>query len=623
MLQPAYPDSNTRMWATTVNGGARRNRLHANEKGEPMFRPASLAAIAVFALGACTSGHTPEREPDRQFHPPDELPPDELPETNDPIGPTSPPVGNAGIARTQCGYGTTPFRMLSAAARDDAFLGSCGELAWRDAETGALYLAGSTAEPRKVADAGWPLWLAGDQLLYAGSEGVVLEAGGEAKHTWQVSGLYRAGKVPGREAFWTCSLERGLERLDDEGVTALSPDFLHTEYDEGCLSIDVAATGAIAYATQDHRLGLVDPATGEKQVLDHPFFPQESTDADGEYRLDLVRLSPDAALVLHEKRWLASSGDAIYPTGEGEVTVVPADGSQPLRLSGTLGDGWSFGGTAGWFWYGPWMATAPGVLLPGEGTSANLIGLGAPIAFGELQPRALRGNHLFAETAQGAALLELGNGTLHPLLDAPSVEAVVPFRWGGPVAFSHFTSGCIRWPDRPEYCHTQLWALTLWDEARGARQVALGTQPLHVQAIAPDGRMIVAGRMLDAPPPAIEEPRDVAWRVLLLDPAGKLVREIDRGESIEGGLGGENFALLERSRRDGDKRTEELVAIDWSTGEETVLVSGRYVDAWALDDGDRRVTALVTPMGDSSVTQQLWSGVPTLKGAQRRAADRQ
>jgi len=254
------------------------------------------------------------------------------------------------------------------------------------------------------------------------------------------------------------------------------------------------------------------------------------------------------------------------------------------------------------------MATAPGVLLPAPDGSANLLGVGPSRAFDELRPRALRGNHLFAETAYGAELLELGDAELHLLFGAPSVDEVVPFRWGGPVAFSHFTNDCIRWPDKQDVCHTQLWGLTLWEPRHGARRVAVGTQPLHVRAIGPDGRVVVEGRVLDEAPKAVAEPQETAWRLVLLDRDGAIVRELDRGESIESGLGGENFAVLERVRREGGTRSEELVSIDWSTGEETVLVTGRYVDAWALDDADRQVTALVTPADETARAPQLWSG---------------
>jgi len=316
-----------------------------------MHRPASLAAVAALALGACAQESKPAARPETEweFVPPQEPPP----MSHDPIGPPS-FLDDAGIVRAPCGDGDDAprFRMLSAAAQNDVLLGSCGELAWRDAETGALYFADGATEPRKVADGGRPLWLAGEQLLYAGAEGVVLEADGEAKNGWQVSGVVRSGKVPFGDSFWTCSLERGLERLDDEGVTALSADFLHTEYGEGCLAIDVAASGAIAYPTHDHRIGVVDPGTGEKRVLDHPFFPQGTTDADGQARMDVVRVAPDAAFVLHDKRWLETSGDAVGPVGEGELTVVRE--GPAFRVPGTLGDGWGYGGVAtGWSWYGP------------------------------------------------------------------------------------------------------------------------------------------------------------------------------------------------------------------------------------------------------------------------------
>ena len=136
----------------------------------------------------------------------------------------------------------------------------------------------------------------------------------------------------------------------------------------------------------------------------------------------------------------------------------------------------------------------------------------------------------------------------------------------------------------------------------------LGTQPLYVHAIGPDGRMVVGGRILDGVPPEVAEPVEVDWRTVLVEPDGRVLRELDPDVWVLGGLGGEHFAILERERREGGERTEELVAIDWSTGAETRLVTARFVDAWSLDHSDRRLTAVVTPAGDG-VRQELWTGV--------------
>lgn len=540
---------------------------------------------------------------------------------NDEPDPEKPSVvlGDPGIERASCdpGSGAPGFRMLATATSNDARIGTCGEVVWRDDQR-AVFFAGRDAEPRHLNRPGQPpsptapLWFSGDRIAWVDDLGVVVEAGGAVVRTWPVLGVHLGGKLPGADAFWTCSPERGIERLDGEGVTGLTPDFVKAEWGVGCFSIDPSPAGVIAYGTSDHQIGVVDLVSGDRKRLSHPYFPDGTVDDEDVYRMDAIRLSPDASFVMHEKRWVEYGDHTFEDRGENVVSVLPIDGKPPVRLPGGLVDTWYFGGVGGgWSWYGPWMATAPGVFLPGVEGAAHLLGLDGPVGFDFLLAKAIRGNHLFAESPHGAALLELDSGSLHELFDAPGLEHVVPFRWGGPVAFSWYTRACVHWPDRPDRCHTELWALSLWDEENGAGRIALASEPIHVHAIGPDGQMVIEGRIFDEAPADIEEPRDIPWRTLLLDPGGKLVREIDGGTGIERGHGGTYFALIERERREGDIRTEELVAIDWITGAETILVTGRFIDKWTLDHADRRVTVLVTPMEDTR-SFQLWSGVVSL-----------
>lgn len=174
-------------------------------------------------------------------------------------------------------------------------------------------------------------------------------------------------------------------------------------------------------------------------------------------------------------------------------------------------------------------------------------------------------------------------------------------------AFSHSPAACGA--EHSNGC-VGLWALSRWDEERGARRLALAGQPIHVRAVGPEGQMVIEGRILDGAPADIEQPWEAAWQALLLGPRGNLIAEIERGTSLQGGLGGTHFALIHRERREDGVRTEELVAVDWVTGEETILVTGLFIRDWVLDHSDRRVTALVTPM--EGVGHELWSGVVSL-----------
>src|SRR5690606_29438557 len=102
--------------------------------------------------------------------------------------------------------------------------------------------------------------------------------------------------------------------------------------------------------------------------------------------------------------------------------------------------------------------------------------------------------------------------------------------------------------------------------------------------------------------------RDLEWRLLLFDEHGQLVRELERADGISGAMGGEHFAVLQRDRRLEDGWSYELVRVDWKSGEERVLIAGEHIEGWALDDSDRRLTALVQPL-DESLPLQLWHGV--------------
>jgi hypothetical protein len=151
--------------------------------------------------------------------------------------------------------------------------------------------------------------------------------------------------------------------------------------------------------------------------------------------------------------------------------------------------------------------------------------------------------------------------------------------------------------------------VTVWSEERGARRVATGVQPLWVEAIGPEGQLLVTGPLLDGPPPATAEPRTVDWRVSVLDAEGTIVRQLEPETRFEEGIGGAHFAVLERTNIVDFKRMgTELVRLDWATGDEEILVAGpRLIEAWALDHSDTRVTALV--LDEESGKTQIWTGV--------------
>lgn len=132
---------------------------------------------------------------------------------------------------------------------------------------------------------------------------------------------------------------------------------------------------------------------------------------------------------------------------------------------------------------------------------------------------------------------------------------------------------------------------------------------LRIHAIGPDGSMIVEGSLFAENPPSVAPFSMPDYRYVLLDPDGNVVRDLDLDAKIVSGLGGEHFAILHRARYEDEVRTEELTVVDWTTGEERPLVSGRFIDGWYLDHSDRRLTAFV--LQDDPWLFELWTGVVT------------
>jgi hypothetical protein len=507
-------------------------------------------------------------------------------------------IGDTDIIRRSC----TPsahapaFRRLDSIKSDDALVGACGELAWTSADSNALHYLATDAEAREVSANAWVRWFEGDRILFGDPDGHTLVEDGSVIRTWPESDAETVGKLPGIDAFWACDREHGIFRLDPGGVTKLTPDFWAPEEQRwlsGCSNIDASPSGAIAYPTAQHRIGVVDAVTGSRRTIDHPFYPH-GTNGD---RSDLVRLSPDGKLVFHQEQ-------------KDEIAVFLPDAYEPLLIPGTLWESWRYG-VFGQVWFSLWMGTtASGVFVPELRElgvledDGRLVGIGDPITLQGVSPRAVRGNHLFVETPRGAGLLDLGTGKLHRLLDAPSIAGVVPFRWGGPVAITHALDEHIQ---RSSSVYIQVWALSLWSDGIGASQIARASEPITVLAVGPDGSTIATGPFLSGLP-TTGAPMEVETSVRLISPSGRVIRELDPGSWIMDGIGGEHFAILRRHRFDAGVKSEELVAVDWQTGDETILVAGKAVAFWSLDHSDLRLSATISPT-EAGLPSEVWSGV--------------
>lgn len=292
-----------------------------------MFRKATTFLVVVsFSLGmlACGGPEEPSYEP---------------PKLSDPR-----------IDRQSCEPAADAPRLRNVAVAwpRSVRVGPCGELVWRARKDGGMvYYAASDASPVAMPDAvdnitdfGFaPIHIDGQRILLASHRRVYLAEEGEIVQEWETGDVGTAsailpptlGPIPETDAFWACSETGGLQRLDAEGVTDLAPDFSASH--SPCRSLDVS-WDAIAYRTQDDRIGVVQLSTGARHTFDHPFFPLRAEDEDGQRKRDVIRVSPDGSFVLHAERPVNEAGHVIL-SQQSEIAVLPV-GGLPTRIPGKL-----------------------------------------------------------------------------------------------------------------------------------------------------------------------------------------------------------------------------------------------------------------------------------------------
>lgn len=589
-----------------AEGGSGRMDAPGSGKGGAAVLVRELfiaAAVTLVALPSCADlpGFV-ERDPNHRgqdqpgAHPepePEPSPwPDELP---DPVDEEPPRRSDCSPARD-----APEFRKVGV---DGTSLqkGSCGEVAWEEGDS--IFAIGIDGEVREFEGKGIPLWVDGDRLLYARDASVRLVDGHTELRAWPVRGQ-RAGPLPGGRSFWLCGRD-GLARLDDEGVT-----HLETLDKPDCRAIDVTRRGLAAYPTNSNEIGVLDFVSGARKVLSQEFYPDRTKDGQGRNRLDRVQLSPNGSFLMHEKTWAELIGESVQFT-TAPLTTIDLHSGERHHPPGRIGDGWVFIPQLGRnIWHGPWTGTSRGVYFPDPLLKGRLLGLGEPQWIEPATPLAARNNDIFLKTKAGAARLSLGTGDVEPFLDAPDVDSMAALRWGGPVMIGHGTKRCIRRLGEP--CHTRIFALSSWEQDKGVRHVAWGDQPFLVMAAGPEGSSLVRGHVLDGEPPQIAERVWAETAYFVLDSEGNVVRELTnlgRFDSPSRVQGGEHFALVEWTRYDEDLgRVVTLIAVDWRTGVEKVLMIARQIN-WSLDHSERRVTARVSPHPKPGPGWEVWTGV--------------
>lgn len=484
-------------------------------------------------------------------------------------------------------------------------MGPCGEVAWR-LDDGSVAVAADFAAPRALEGFVLPEFSpAGERLAYPVGRELRLEdaATGELlastplPHRW---GFLPRASGTGPGPFLVC--DGRLSLLDPEGR------FDYGVTDADCDSVRPAAHApAVAFATREGRLGWLNAATGAVTRLDGPRLLVGEEDEQQRYREDVLWLSGDGELLLHQERWQASSGDMVYLQPAPTATAFKTrDGAELGPVETELEDAWQFSG--GWEWTGPWTTTS-GTLFPAPDGSALLIdGTGWRRRFYETEPLASAGpTKLLVQQPEGVFLLDTRDGTNGLIARGIQADGAVVSRGHRRFALPHLTQNCIRSREVPGACAVQIWGVS-----DGRHTNVLASQPIHVQWLGDEGSMLVEGRLFDGDqvdPNAA--PIDPPWITALVKGSGERIATIENGAiaQVLEGAGG-LLVLLELDRTVANHHVQ-LVALDPATGAQRIVADGAEIEV-AIDALGKRAAWRIRPLGETA--WQLHAGAFPLVG---------
>lgn len=407
-----------------------------------------------------------------------------------------------------------------------------------------------------------------------------------------------------------------LVALCDQGTLGILESGSNKPVDPAtCFSLQGSPHAAmLVYGAPDHTLRFFDGRSGQRGVVPGVDLWQNQTDAAGKQRRDFVHLSPDGTVLLYQRATYEPSGDTFVlkaaPTAQ--LFRVPAGTPIGEVPAGPQGD-FVQGGESIYR-----LAESDGHTLAFLETGAKNTHVVDP-AFGLRVIPGARPEHVYrdgtrllvrAATAKGGGDLtqvDLPTSASKPITSGLQVEAARVSDGETAIAIAHFTKKCIKYPDNPSTCHTQIWGLARYTEAGGLLQLAEASQPVSVAWVGDDGSMLVTGRLFDGPAPdSAPSGSEPASRTYLLGPDGARLRTWDGDLRRAWGAGGTVFVAWWTSK----KVVLEAVS---AKGGEPVTVAEGFDIRLGLDERKERVFLVVTPPTDAGLPDELWAGrVPSL-----------
>jgi len=482
----------------------------------------------------------------------------------------------------------------------DASLGACGQLAYID-DLGALWLtATELGDPTQLAVKADAVRFAatGDLLGFTTPTGA---AEGATFHVraldtllgFQVPlfdrttfGLGHAGETA--RAF-VCD-QGGLRVFDP--TSGNSP--IYQAPDADCQSVIASTSGSrLVYSTRSDRLESVGLEKLDTQAIGGlTWRTKVASPRDAQ---DQLALSHDGAVLLHRRQITEPCGDTFCGV---DATVSLVDLSHGAQLLGT-----QRGGTTGSFDFLQADRNGHAILFADWFLDQSF-----HLRSVDGQPQYLFRDESTALVRQPDAITKLALADQKVLQTVDHGASVAVSADESAVAIGGATADCIHFPDRPDTCHDQIWAVTSWKAAPQHAAIE-STQPVTPLWVGADGAMLVRGALPDQPLPRVAAPADVPGihgAMHLFDAQGHVLHTWDAGEADAVWEANQTLLLRYRINLNGAWRTR-LEAVNVATGNVQTLAEDDIVEV-SLDHSHTRLVFIARHFAPNSTLTALWAG---------------
>jgi hypothetical protein len=509
-------------------------------------------------------------------------------------------------------------RLLVADAQELAF-GPCGHLLVEDAADALLLaepdlaatvaLADRAWSPRFDATGGWLAWWTPEGTGPGTVELLALASGEHRRHDTAAAPWFGFAHGAAGPVLAVCERSSGAARgavgwLDGAGFQALAAPA------SGCAALRTGAGPTLAWADGEGALWRADVDGGAGGALDGGGFLQGAAgDEAGGWRRDALIASPDGRVLAWQVVRDVPCGDTFCSTPE------PTARLWDLATGAVLGDVAATLAPVGFNAPPPLLAAPDGhrLLFPAHDGTVELTPDLTVRRHAGIEALALLGAGPLAlvkqdggEMFRDLAVLDLDTGESAPVGHDPGALAAA--RDGAAAAASTFTTRCVRHADRPQVCHAQIWALTVWTAAAGARAAAFSHQPVYPRWVGEDGTVLAYGGFYEGEPPtsAPEADPEPPFVTRLFAPDGSAratwPEQAERAWEAHGGA----VLLVVFEEPDHVRR---LDALRVATGVATTLARGREL-AVAVDAAGERVAWAAYAADDASRSgpRGLWAG---------------